>query len=149
MVAMKVILLKDIAKLGKRGEVKDVAEGYAMNVLIKKGDALQATPGELAKWKAKEDAKTHKKELATSIFAVLVDTLRRTTLTIANKKHDGKGQLFASVKEADIADAIFTITHLSVDPKQIHISTPIKSIGKHFFEIKQGEKKETITLLVD
>lgn len=145
---MKVILLKDIAKLGKRGEVKEVAEGYAMNVLIKKGDALQATPSELAKWKAKEDAKNHKKELATSIFAVLVDTLRRTTLTIANKKHDGKGQLFAAVKEVDIADAIFTTTNLSVDPKQIHIPSPIKSIGKHFFEIKQGEKREKVELVV-
>jgi large subunit ribosomal protein L9 len=146
---MKVILLKDIAKMGKRGEVKEVADGYAINVLIKKGDALMATPTELAKWKSKEDAKNHKKELATSTFAVLVDALRRSDLIITNKKHDGKGQLFASVKEADIAEAIFSTVKLSVDPKQIIITTPIKSLGKHFFEIKQGEKKETINLVVE
>ena len=145
---MKVILLKDIAKMGKRGEVKEVADGYAINVLIKKGDALMATPTELAKWKSKEAAKNHKKELATSTFAVLVDALRHCDLVISNKKHDTKGQLFASVKEADITEAIFSAVKLSVDPKQIIITTPIKSLGKHFFEIKQGEKREKIELVV-
>lgn len=146
--AMKVILLKDISKLGKRGEVKEVAEGYAINVLIKKGDALHATPGELSKWKAKEDAKNHKKELATSTFAVLVDALRKKELVIANKKHDEKGQLFASVKESDIADIIFSTVNFSIDPKQIIIDTPIKSLGKHIFILKQGEKKESVELKV-
>ena len=146
---MKIILLKDIAKLGKRGEIKDVAEGYGMNVLVKKGDALLATVAELAKWKSKEDAKLHKKELATSTFAVLVDLLKKTPPRIFGKKHDSKGQLFASVKEADIADAIFLTVKLSVDPKQIIIPTPIKSVGTHTCLLKQGEKKESITLFVD
>ncbi len=146
--SMKVILLKDIAKMGKRGEVKEVADGYAINVLIKKGDALMATPSELAKWKSKEDAKNHKKELATSTFATLVDTLNRTNLVITNKKHDTKGQLFAAVKEVDIAEAIFVAVRLSVDPKQILITKPIKSIGNHTFELKQGNKKEHINLEV-
>lgn len=145
---MKVILLKDISKMGKRGEVKEVADGYAINVLIKKGDALMATPGELAKWKAKEDSKNHKKELETSTFAVLIDLLRKQEVTITGKKSDAKGQLFASVKETDIVDAIFAAVKLSVDPKQIHLSSPIKSLGEHSFEIKQGEKKEVLRIKV-
>lgn len=143
---MKVILLKDIAKMGKRGEVKEVADGYATNVLIKKGDALMATPSELSKWKSKEDAKNHKKELQVSSFALLVETLRHTSLVISDKKHDSKGQLFASVKETDIVDAIFSSIKISIDPKQITITTPIKSVGKHSFELQQGEKKERIEL---
>ena len=134
--------------MGKRGEVKEVADGYAINVLIKKGDALMATPSELAKWKSKEDAKSHKKELQVSAFAGLVDALRHTSLIIGNKKHDSKGQLFASVKDTDIVDAIFSSIKISIDPKQIIIITPIKSIGKHSFELKQGDKKEKIELLV-
>jgi large subunit ribosomal protein L9 len=145
---MKVILLKDIAKLGKRGEVKEVSEGYGMNVLIRKGDAVMATQAELARWKSKEDAKLHKKELATSTFTVLVDALRATTVTVSGKKHDEKGQLFAAVKEVDIADAIFQATKFSVDPKQVILTSPIKSIGKHVFELKQGEKKEKLELTV-
>jgi large subunit ribosomal protein L9 len=143
---MKIILLRDIARLGQRGEVKDVAEGYAMNVLIRKGDAVQATPGELAKWKSKQDAKEHKKELATSAFAQLVDAVRKTPVVISGKRADQKGQLFASIKETDIADAIFTSVRLSVDPKQISLSSPIKSLGKHEVEIRQGEKKEKIAV---
>src|SRR4051812_41998631 len=101
---MKVILLRDMARLGKRGEVKEVAEGYAMNVLIKKGDALLATPSELARWKSKQGAKEHKKELASSTFAQLIDALQKTPIVITGKKADQKGQLFASIKEGDIAD---------------------------------------------
>lgn len=145
---MKVILLKDTAKLGKRGEVKEVADGYAINVLIKKGDALMATPSELAKWKAKEDAKIHKKELEVSAFAQLIDALGRTTLVIKEKKHDGKGQLFASVKDTDIADAIFSAVKISIDPKQVVLATPIKSVGKHVFQIKQGEKSAKVEVIV-
>jgi large subunit ribosomal protein L9 len=146
---MKVILLKDIAKIGKRGEVKEVADGYAINVLMKKDMVIQATPSELAKWKAKEDSKNHKKEMAVSAFAVLIDSLRYKTLTVKGKKHDGKGQLFASVKETDIVDVIFAEVKVSIDPKQIHIEHPIKSIGKHSFEIKQGDKKEKVEIVVE
>lgn len=145
---MKVILLKDIAKLGKRGEVKEVADGYAINVLIRKGDALQATPGELSKWKAKEEAKQHKKELETSAFARLVEVLRHTSVVISGKKADTKGQLFASVNEHDIAEAIYKAINLSIDPKQIHINGHIKSLGNHTVEIKQANEKKSITIEV-
>jgi large subunit ribosomal protein L9 len=145
---MKVILLKDIAKMGKRGEVKEVADGYAINVLIKKGDALMATPSELSKWKAKEEAKLHKKEVATNAFVSLVDLLHKSTLVITGKKHDDKGQLFAQIKDVDIADSIFATTKVSIDPKQITIPAPIKSIGTFSFFVKQGDKKETLTITV-
>lgn len=145
---MKVILLKDMTKLGKRGDVKEVADGYAVNVLIKKGDALQATPTELAKWKQKHDAKQHKKDLASSLFLQLIDQLRKEVVVIASKKADQKGQLFAQVKEVDIADAIFTLTKLSIDPKQIHIPTPIKSLGIHQVELTQGTDKQIIAIEV-
>lgn len=145
---MKVILLKDMAKLGKRGDVKEVANSYAVNVLIKKGDALQATPTELAKWKQKYEAKQHKKDKASSLFLQLIDQLKKEAVVITSKKADQKGQLFAQVKETDIADAIFTLTKLSVDPKQIHILTPIKSIGIHQIELTQGTNKHILPIEV-
>ncbi len=145
---MKVILLQDIARLGKRGEVKEVADGFAINVLIKKGQAILATQAELTKWKQQEDAKRHKKELATSTFLQLVDSLRKTPIVIAGKKHDDKGQLFAQVKEEDIEEAIFAITKLSVSKKQIIIPNIIKSLGKHSFMLKEGGKEEQLSLTV-
>lgn len=145
---MKVILGRDIANLGKRGEVKEVADGYAINVLIRKGDAIHATPAELAKWKQKESAKAHKKELASSTFAQLIDSLHAAPVVITGKKADQKGQLFASIKEADIADAIYASIHMSIDPKQILIPTPIKHLGIHEVMVKQSEKKEAIRVEV-
>jgi large subunit ribosomal protein L9 len=145
---MKVILLKDIAKLGKRGEVKEVADGYAVNVLIKKEFALQATPSELAKWKAKEEAKAFKKEVATNTFLQVVQAIKNTNIVISGKKHDDKGQLFAQIKETDIVDAIYNATKFSLDPKQIIISLPIKKTGEHQVIIKQGEKNEKITIVI-
>lgn len=145
---MKVILLRDIARLGQRGEIKEVAEGYAINVLVKKGDALMATPAELAKWKQKEEAKIHKKELATNTFTQLVTMLHQNPIVITNKKADAKGQLFASIKEADIVDAIFEITKMSIDSKQVHIPTVIKSLGKHPITLQQGTQKESLQIEV-
>lgn len=145
---MKVILLKDIAKIGKRGEVKEVADGYAVNVLIKKEMALMATPSELMKWKQKADSQNHKKELATNTFVQLIDKIRHEKVIITGKKADAKGQLFAAVHADDIADAIFKVTNLSVDPKQISITESIKTLGVHTVEIKQGDKKEKISFEV-
>lgn len=143
---MKVILLKDIAKLGKRGEVKEVADGYAINVLIKKEMAIQGTPAELLKWKQKEDSIKHKKELQTNVFLQLIDKLRHEKIVISGKKADTKGQLFAQIKEVDIADAIFKATNFSIDTKQIIIPAHIKSIGVHTIELKQGIQKEKISI---
>lgn len=144
--SMKVILQRDIARLGKRGEVKDVAEGYAINVLIKKGDALLATPGEISKWKNKETQAKFKKDTAAASFASLITVLKKEPVVIAGKKADTKGQLFASIKEMDIVDAIFARTKISLDPKQIKLANPIKSIGKHDINLKQGETIETIAV---
>ncbi len=137
-----------MAKLGKRGEVKEVSDAYGMNVLIKKGNGVLATPGELAKWKALEESKLRKKETTLNTFYALVEALRSAKVLIKGKKRDDKGQLFATIREADIADAIFEAVNLSVDPKQIVFPKPIKSVGVHVAQIKQGDKVSDITVEV-
>lgn len=145
---MKVILLKDTAKLGKRGEVKEVSDAYGINVLIKKGNGVLATPGELAKWKALEESKLRKKETTLNTFYALVDALRSAKVEITGMKRDDKGQLFATVRDTDITDAIFESVKLSVDPKQIVFPKPIKSVGAHVAQIKQGDKVADINVAV-
>lgn len=145
---MKVILLQDIAKLGKRGAVVEVADGYALNVLIKKNQALHATASQLARWKQMEESKKHKKEIITNSFLQLLERLGHEKLVITGKKHDEKGQLFAQVKEADIVDAIYKMTQFSIDPKQVMLSSQIKSLGEHTITLKQGEQKKDVRIYV-
>lgn len=145
---MKVILMKDVSKLGQRGTVVEVADGYAINVLIKKGLAVLGTPGEIMKWKQKEESTKHKKELQTNTFLQLINKINNTKIEITGKKHDDKGQLFASIHGGDIADAIYKATNLSIDPKQIIIDGHIKSLGEYKVKIKQGGQVEEIKIVV-
>lgn len=145
---MKIILLKDTSKLGQRGSVVDVSDSYAVNVLIPKGNAIQATNVELAKWKQKEDSKKFKKEIETNTFLQLIQKIHNTKIEITGKKADANGHLFASIHEKDIVDAIYKAIGFSVDPKQIIIDGHIKSLGEYKVKIKQGKEEEKIEIVV-
>lgn len=145
---MKVILMKDVSKLGQRGSVVEVADSYAINVLIKKGLAVLGTPGEIMKWKQKEESTKHKKEVQVNTFLQLIDKINNTKIEITGKKHDGKGQLFASIHASDVTDAIYKATNLSIDPKQVIIDGHIKSLGEYKVKIKQGGQVEEIKIVV-
>lgn len=143
--AMKIILIKDVARLGQRGSIIDVADSFALNVLIPKGQATIGTNAELAKWKQKEDSKKFKKDLETNTFSQLINKIRNEKIIITDKKHEG-GNLFAQIKESDIANAIYKTTKLSIDPKQIIIEKIIKTTGNHKVIIKQGDQSEKVEI---
>ena len=142
---MKVILMKDVTRLGQRGSIVEVADGFALNVLIPKGQAVMGTPAELTKWKQKEASKNLKKELATNTFAQLINKIHNDKISIEGRKHE-KGNLFAQIKENDITEAIYKVTNFSVDSKQIIIKNSIKTLGKHEVIIKQGNQSEKIEI---
>jgi large subunit ribosomal protein L9 len=134
---MKVILLRDIAKLGKRGEIKEVADGYAINVLVRKGDALMATPQEIAKLRAQEEKKVRERDGAKKAFHNLKMGLGGSRVEILAKKHDN-GHLFAAIPVVEVLDAIFAVTKISLNKDQIEIKSPIKALGEHAVTIRQG-----------
>ena len=136
---MKVILLQDTAKLGKRGSVVEVADGYAINVLIKQGKALQATPQELTKWKQAADKKEREKDTARKAFYELSSKLVSHIPVVTVLKHDN-GHLFAAISPTQIADAIFVATNVSIDPMQLS-AAPIKMLGDHEVTLKVEDKK--------
>ena len=144
---MKVILLQDLTKLGKRGEVKEVADGYAINVLIAQKKALQATPAELAKWKQADEKKKKEKDSAEKSFFDLIDAVKKSVPTINVKKHDN-GHLFAAISAEQVTEALFTATHISVNPSQLEIKSAIKALGNHVVTIKQGDKKADFSICV-
>jgi len=124
---MKVILLDDVAKLGRRGEVRDVSDGYARNFLIPKKLALNATAGNL---KNLEHIKTQQDAKADRIKAD-AETLRARieALTFEERRQaSDEGKLFGSVTSQDVVE--FLAKHgLKVERKRVHLDEPIKALG--------------------
>ncbi len=134
---MKVILLKDVPKIGKKGEIKDVADGLANNMLLKKGLAVFAS-AEAQKKLQKE--MQEKSASQTKHLQKAVETqkeLERRTFTVKVKVGD-KGQVFGGVHEKDIIQAIYQKTKLQLDKNQIDAHKGIKELGIHNINIKLG-----------
>ncbi len=111
---MKVILLKDVAKVGKQGEIKEVSDGLANNMLLRKGLAIIATEEARNKLAKESKEKTAAKNKAIRKAQLEKDELERRIFTV-KVKTGAKGQVFSGVHEKDIAVAIYQKTKIEVD----------------------------------
>ncbi len=132
---MKVIFLKDQPGGGRRGEIKEVNEGYAKNFLIPKGFAQVATTDIQAKVAKEQKEAEAKRTKEVSRAQELKAELERRTFTVSMKVGD-KGQVFSGVHDRDIAEAINRKLPATVERHQIELSRPIKDLGLHKVSIK-------------
>ncbi len=131
---MQVILEQDVPNLGKKGELKDVARGYARNHLLPRGLAVEATPQRLREWQQrqeKEEALNRELEEKAREQAV---KLSQKELTFKMSAGEG-GRLFGSVTAADIADQLAR-EGFEADKKKIELSEQIKSVGNYTVEVR-------------
>ena len=131
---MKVILTSDVATLGKSGELKSVADGYAQNFLIPQKLAVPAAGGAYRAWQhdiaSREDKRRREKDEA-EIYATRIGS---TTLTKGVKVGDG-GKLYGSITAKDIADALAR-RGIEVDRHKVDLEEPLKSLGTYKVAIK-------------
>jgi large subunit ribosomal protein L9 len=132
---MKIIFLKDVSGQGKKGEVKEVSEGYAQNFLIAKGFAQAATSQIIAKVNKETKESQEKKAREIERLKNFKNDLEKRTFTLAVKVGD-KGQVFGGVHEKDIHNAIVEKKITGVERNMIEIHEPIKSLGEHMVNIK-------------
>ena len=129
---MEVILLKDVEKVGLRGDVVNVARGYARNFLLPRRLAEEATPAKLAELQKREDQRARHEakdfEQAQEIAARLGEVELRFAV-----KAGPTGSLFGSVTPTDIADELWRAEKVRVDRRRIGLEEPIKRIGR--FEV--------------
>ncbi|MEE3481682.1 MAG: 50S ribosomal protein L9 [Lachnospiraceae bacterium] len=132
---MKVILLEDVRPHGKKGEIVEVSDGYARNVLFKKKLGVEATPTNLNNLKLK---KQHDVELAAERLEDAQEMAKRLgTLKVETAIKTGEGgKTFGSVSAKEIAEALKTQHSLDVDKKKIIIDAPIKALGNYTVHIK-------------
>ena len=132
---MKVILLQDVAKVGKKGEVVDAKMGHARNFLIPNGLAIEATKANLKKL---ELQKANEKEEAAYQLAQaegIKRELEDKVVTITTKAGDG-GRLFGTITNKEVAEAIEEAYHLALDRRKIVLEEKIKSLGIYPIVIK-------------
>jgi large subunit ribosomal protein L9 len=131
---MKVLLLKDVYKLGRAGEIKKVADGYGRNYLLPQGLAALATPGMLKQADRIREKATEERARLNQELSSVAEVLEGLELIFPVKAGE-MGRLYGSVTTAMIADAIKDTSELVVDRRQID-SQPIKSIGVHEVDIR-------------
>lgn len=125
---MKVIFLQDVKGSGKKGEIKTVADGYARNMLLPKGFAVEANAANLSKLAGQQSSAQHKIDLEKQAASENADKVRGKKVVI-KAKAGSNDRLFGSVTSGHVADALNEQFGVKIDKKKIALSTEIKNFG--------------------
>ncbi len=143
---MKVILLQDVKKLGKAGEVKDVADGYGWNFLIPNGLAMEATQTKLKEMNEKK-AKQERQDAKAKAAALDIKAMIEGKILVLKVKTGENDRLFGSVTTKEVADILQKDFAVTVDKKKIEWKNPIKALGKYSVTIKLYPKVQAQMIL--
>jgi len=145
---MRVLLRDDVAGVGKRGDIVDVARGFARNYLIPTGRGLVATAGAETQATTMRRARDLRDAQDREAAEAVAGELAGATVTVTARA-GSEGRLFGSVTASDIADAIREQTRTVVDRRKIHLSEPIKSVGTHIVPLRlHGDVETSVTVEV-
>jgi len=143
---MKVILTKTVEDLGEKGDVVEVANGYARNYLVPKKFAVKASDGALKQAESMRVARIEADRKSLDEAQALADTLAGMRVVVAARAGDA-GNLFGSIGAADIGEAIVKFTGIDIDKKVIQIAEPIREIGLHEIALKlHSEIEVSVTM---
>jgi large subunit ribosomal protein L9 len=132
---MKVVLRADVANVGKKGDILDVADGHARNFLLPRGMAIKATPGVEAQAAAMRRSRDLKDARDREAAEVVARTLVPAVIRIPARA-GAEGRLFGSVTAADIVDAVAAQTKVELDRRRLRLDEPIRSVGTHEVPVK-------------
>ncbi len=138
---MKLILTDDVTDLGKRGDVVDVADGYARNYLLPKKKAMKANAGALEAAESIREARIEAEKRAKEAAEAIATQLVGSRVVLAAQAGD-EGQLYGSVGVADIVEGIQRFTGIELERGQVEIAEPIKAIGLHEIQVKAHPEVE-------
>jgi len=133
---MKVLLIQDVKSLGKKGEIKEVKEGYGRNFLIAKGFAKLATKEVIKEWEEEQQRIKEQTALEIAELKKEKEVLENLNIKII-KKLGNNGHLYGAVTKEDIVSALKAQSKIEIDKKQIDTKN-IKSLGEHIVDIKLG-----------
>ena len=132
---MKVIFLKDVKGSGNKGEIKNVADGYARNMLLPKNLAVEATPENLNKLQGQQASAQHKIDVDIQNAKDIAAKIKGQKVIISAKA-GSNSKLFGSVTAANVAEAINKQFGVNIDKKKVSLSTDIKNFGSYSAVVK-------------
>ena len=126
---MKVIFIQDVKGQGKKGEEKNIADGYARNFLLPRGLAVEANKANLNNLKGQQESQAYKKEQEIKAAEEIKSKLEGITVKLSAKAGDN-GKLFGSITAKDIADALKSQYSIDIDKRKIVMNGDIKTTGE-------------------
>lgn len=146
---MKVILIKDVKSLGRKGQVVEVADGYARNYLLPRGLAKEATPGNLKELEQLKKKEERKKEEELQAAKETAKKIEGKVLTFTAKVGES-GKLFGSITSKEIAELLEKEYGVKVDKRRVELAENIKSLGSYPVAVRihpQVEAKITVQVV--
>lgn len=131
---MKVVLLQDVKKMGKKGDIVEVSDGYGRNVLIRKGLGVEGTKANLNTAAQRQESKVFKDKVAADEAVIMAAQLKKVRVVIKVKSGED-GRVFGSVTGKDISDALKAQYKFDLDKKNIRLKSPIKTLGEYDVEV--------------
>lgn len=144
---MKVVLLKDVRSVGQRHEVKDVADGYAINYLFKNKLAEPATQEKIKSIEAQKEAAAEAMRKEDEILDKKIFSLKGKTISLSAKATE-KGGLFKAIAQKDILKAILGEYSLQIPEESIVLASPIKTTGEHKVVLQSKNHKADMTVAI-
>ena len=144
---MKVILLKDIPKVGKKDDVKEISKGHAINFLIPRKLVRPATDADVKALERKIKEQGVHKQISEELIYEVIKSLDGKTVEITEKANE-QGHLFSKVHKKEIVDAVKESTGSTIEDHWFVLHDEIKEVGERELTIKEGKFKATITILV-
>ena len=140
---MRVVLRSDLDKVGKRGDIVDVADGFARNFLLPKGHAIRATSGVAAQANAMRRARDLKDAKDREAAELVARKLVPMVIRIPARAGSGdQAKLFGSITASDIAEAVAEQAKVTLDRRRLHLDEPLKSLGTHEVPVKLHSEVE-------
>jgi large subunit ribosomal protein L9 len=145
---MKIILRKDVPKLGEAGTVHTVADGYARNYLIPQGMAIVATPGELKVVATNQKVAERKIARQEEQLQSLADKISGQRLTFTANTGE-QGRLYGSITAGDIAEELSKAVGTEIDRRKVELDDPIRSVGEYTVTVHLvGKLRPQVTVIV-
>ncbi len=145
---MKVIFLKQVARVGRKYDVKDVADGYALNFLFPQGMAEMANEKSLARLEKLKETQVATEKVQADLLAKNLKSLKEVVVTIDAKANE-KGHLFAAIHKDELAALLSKQTNIIVPESSIELPKALKEVGEYDIEVKAGESTGSFKVVIN